>query len=176
MIQRRARSTLTIITEILVLLLALSAPSPGQSLKPGDRVRVVRLDGLGTGLIGRFVRFAPDSVWVRPFDQSQPVAVALGPRMRLDRSLGRGSRAGTGALIGAGVGAALTALFLSGFCGGDTRCDGDEQVRAAAIFGLPSVALGAGIGALIRVERWVPVPPEPAGAMARIELGVRIGW
>ena len=69
----------------------------------------------------------------------------------------------------------MTALFLSVFCGGDTVCDGDEQLRAAAIFGLPSLALGAGIGAMIKVERWAPLPSASESG-ARIRIGVQVGW
>jgi hypothetical protein len=76
-------------------------------------------------------------------------------------------------LVGAGVGAAITVLFLSGFCGGDTLCDGDEQVRAAAIFGIPSIAIGAGIGALIRTERWERVAITPSRSPT-LYLGLRV--
>jgi hypothetical protein len=39
----------------------------------------------------------------------------------------------------------------------------------------PGDRVRAGVGALIRVERWAPVSREPTGAMARIELGAHIG-
>lgn len=159
-----------------VLLLA-GFPRAGtaQSLRPGERIRVVRREPPGTTIVGRFLRSSGDSLWLETPGRSE-VVVALGPGARLDRSQGTRSRAGLGALIGAGVGAATTVTFLTAFCGGDNRCDGDEQVRAVAIFGLPAVALGAGIGALVRVERWVPVAPWLGKAEARLQLGLRVAW
>ena len=156
-------------------------------VRPGDRIRV---GGAGPGgtLIGTFVRSTKDSVWVQRVDRPDTVSVALGSGIRLERSLGRRSRVGTGALIGAAVGAALTVAFLSGFCGGDTVCDGDEQVRAVLVFGLPPVAIGAGIGALIRVEHWGPLSlgafgtsgsspsSVPPFQLDRLQVGIQVPW
>ncbi len=151
--------------------------SPGwaQPLAPGDRIRVVPASG-GAPIAGDFVRHSADSVWLQPSRRGKTISVGLGSGVRLDRSVGSRSHAGLGALVGAGVGAAVTIFFLSRFCGGDTLCDGDEQVRAAAIFGLPSVALGAGIGALIRTERWTPVPAGSLGFRPGLQFGVQFGW
>lgn len=161
---------------VIAQLLGIPRPSQAQSLRPGDRVRVVRPADLGGPLTGQLVRSTMDSVWLRRAGEADAIGVGLGSGVRLDRSLGRRSRAGTGALIGAAVGTGVTLLFLSGFCGGDTLCNGDEQVRAALIFGLPSLAIGAGIGALIKVERWSPVSPGTVGAADRLQVGVRIAW
>jgi hypothetical protein len=163
-----------------LVLAAMAAPaqaqsSSAQSVQPGDRIRVTRGDRLGDPLIGRLVRLARDSVWLLPRGLPVPVSMPLGPGVRLDRSLGRKSHIVTGALVGAGVGAAATAFFLSVFCGGDTVCDGDEQLRAAAIIGLPCLAVGAGIGAMITVERWAPLP-SGVEAAARIRVGVQVDW
>src|ERR1041384_3052642 len=148
-----------------LVLAAMAAPaqaqsSSAQSVQPGDRIRVTRGDRLGDPLIRRL---------------RAPVSMPLGPGVRLDRSLGRKSHIVTGALVGAGVGAAATAFFLSVFCGGDTVCDGDEQLRAAAIIGLPCLAVGAGIGAMITVERSAPLP-SGVEAAARIRVGVQVDW
>jgi hypothetical protein len=157
------------------------------SVVPGDRIRVGG-DVPGGTLIGTFVRSTQDSVWVQRLDRPDTVSVALGSGTRLERSLGRRSRAGMGALIGAGVGAALTVAFLSGFCGGDTLCNGDEQVIAVVVFGLPPVAIGAGIGALIRVEHWAPITlgapgtsgsrpsPVPPFQLGRLQVGIQVPW
>jgi hypothetical protein len=174
MVQQRAGFPPLSMLAILALFMALSRPTSAQSLQPGDRIRATPAHSFGDHLIGQFVRSTSDSIWLRPQEQGQPIALALADGLRIDRSLGRHSRAGTGALIGAGVGAAVTVLFLSGFCGGDNLCDGDEQVRAAAIFGLPSVAVGAGIGALIKTERWTPVARVTAAD--GFGIGVMIRW
>lgn len=176
MTQRLGHTPWTLARGVIWLLLCAAQLGSAQSLEPGDRVRVIRQGVDRTALIGQFVRSTPDSVWFRPLGQAETVGIELGSGIRLDQSLGRRSRAGTGALIGAGVGAAVTILFLSGFCGGDTLCDGDEQLRAAAIFGLPGLALGAGIGALIRAERWAPVSPVTLRSAPRLQLGIQLGW
>jgi hypothetical protein len=174
MVQQQSGSRTQIIVAILTLLVALSRPGSAQSLRPGDRIRATPGAKFGDLVIGQFVRSTPDSIWLRPQELRQPIALALGHGLRIDRSLGRHSRVGTGALVGAGVGAAVTVLFLSGFCGGDNLCDGDEQVRAAAIFGLPSIAVGAGIGALIKTERWTPVARVTAAG--GFGIGVMVRW
>jgi hypothetical protein len=57
----------------------------------------------------------------------------------------------TGLLIGGIVGTAATTVFLIGFCSDpDTKCDIDEVGRALLVIALPSAALGALIGSLIR--------------------------
>jgi hypothetical protein len=63
------------------------------------------------------------------------------------------SRATTGLLIGAAIGAAATTVFLLGFCSDpDTTCQADEVARAALIIGVPFAAAGALIGALSRSD------------------------
>lgn len=156
------------------MLLALPVILAAQTLQPGDRIRIMR-EGRSP-LVGRFGRLTADSVWLTPARQSQAVGFALGPTLRLDRSLGTHGHAGAGALVGAGVGALVAVFFLTAYCGGDNYCNGDEQVGAAALFGLPSLALGAGIGALIRDERWAPVARGLSGAALGIQLGVRVAW
>ena len=156
----------------------------------GERIRVrgdVPVPG-GT-LIGTFLQSTRDSIWVQRLDHRDTVSVALGSGIRLERSLGHRSRAGTGALIGAGVGAAITVAFLTGFCDGvDTFCGGDEILTAGAIFVLPSVAIGAGIGALIRVEHWAPISrgafgnsgsrssSVPPFQLGRLQVGIQVPW
>ena len=139
------------------LLALLTQPCLAQGPRAGDRVRVLQAGSRVNPIVGRLSRSTADSIWLSVAGQNEPVAVPLGPSTKVEVSLGHRSRAGVGALVGAVVGAVVTVGFLTGFCGGDTLCDGDEQVRAAALLGLPGVAVGAGVGALIRIERWSPV-------------------
>jgi hypothetical protein len=161
---------------LAALLLTLTHQGMAQGIQPGDRVRVVPRGGAAPWLVGTVIRKTADSIWLRPRGRDQPEAVALGAGLRLERSLGWRPHTASGALIGAGVGAGVTLLFLSAFCGGDTLCNGDEQVRAAVILGLPCVALGAGVGALIRVERWAPVPGGAGAVGGALQVGLRFGW
>ena len=162
-----------------VVLLGLLAPplaSQNPPLVPGSRLRVSRPQQLA--LVGTAVRWTPDSLWIALPGQTLPTAVPLlGNKFEVSR--GRRSRVVPGALIGLAVGAAVTTGFLAGFCGGDTLCDGDEQVRAAAIFGLPSVALGAGIGLLVRRESWKAVDSstfERGPGSGRLMVGATLRW
>lgn len=120
----------------------------------GTRVRVGT--GAGAWTTGALARATAESLWIAPA-AGAALAVALTPATRVQRSLGVRSRAAPGALVGLGVGTAVTVGFLSAFCGGDTVCDGDEQVRAALLLGAPAVVLGTVVGALIRTERWQPL-------------------
>jgi hypothetical protein len=159
-----------------VALVGLPRPAPAQDLVPGNRVRVTLRGGVTAPLVGTLLRASVDSLWVAPQGQAQPTAVARGAAIRLERSLGRRPHTLTGALVGAGVGAGITLLFLSRFCGGDTVCNGDEQVRAAAILGLPCVGLGASLGALIRTERWARLPLGGPSPGPTLQLGLHVGW
>ena len=163
------------LTTFGIVLMGLSRPLEAQGVAPSERVRIIRLNAYPP-LIGTTIRSTPDTLWLIQAGQAQPTAVPLGAGIRLERSLGRHSHTLAGALVGAGVGAALTLFFLSGFCGGDTLCDGDEQVRAAAVFGLPSIALGAGIGAMIRTERWEPISSGVPSRTPTLQLGLRVAW
>jgi hypothetical protein len=60
----------------------------------------------------------------------------------------------TGLLIGGLVGSVATAVFLAGFCSDpDTECGLDEIGRAVLFIAVPTAAVGALIGSLIRTKR-----------------------
>jgi hypothetical protein len=64
------------------------------------------------------------------------------------------SHTGTGLLVGGLIGAAATTLFLIGFCGDpDTSCGADEVGRASLVIAVPTAAVGALIGTLVRTGR-----------------------
>jgi hypothetical protein len=150
---------------VIGVLLGLAAPLAAQEagVTPGARLRVTLAPGADrvTGTLQRLTR---DSLWLlADGDGERALPLAPGTTVELGR---RGTRALSGALVGLAVGTALTVGFLSQFCGGDNLCDGDEEVRAAVILGLPPVVLGVGIGALIRTERWMPI------AVERLHIGL----
>lgn len=161
------------ITFAPLLALLVAAPSVIHAQSPGDRVRVLRPADKRVVLVGSLERESPDSVWLVPDGRAEPVAAPLGG-MRLERSLGRRGHALTGLLIGAGAGAAAGIVFWAGFCGGnsDNFCDGDEELRIAAVFIIPPAVLGAGIGALVKSERWEPVLRARPGPGGGIGLGL----
>jgi hypothetical protein len=87
---------------------------------------------------------------------------------RLDVALGKKRHWWQGALIGAAVGAALA--FTDDV--DPVLCEVNENVlcsrgEAVLVYGLTSTAIGAGVGALIKTDRWTPValdafgPPSP---------------
>jgi hypothetical protein len=87
---------------------------------------------------------------------------------RLDVALEKKGHWWQGALIGAAVGAALA--FTDDV--DPVLCEVNENVlcsrgEAVLVYGLTSTAMGAGIGALIKTDRWTPValdafgPPSP---------------
>jgi hypothetical protein len=87
---------------------------------------------------------------------------------RLDVALEKKRHWWQGALIGAAIGAALA--FTDDV--DPVLCEVNENVlcsrgEAILVYGLTSTAMGAGIGALIKTDRWTPValdafgPPSP---------------
>lgn len=152
----------------IAAMLACASQASGQSLDQltGHRVRLL-------GLTGTLLGATPDSLTFLQDTQTAPIRIARARVTHVDVSTGRHRQVLKGTLIGAGVGALATAWFLHGFCGADSPCQEDEFVVAVVIIGLPPVAVGAGIGALVRVEHW-----KPALSMApparRLELGLTI--
>jgi hypothetical protein len=84
------------------------------------------------------------------------------------------SYAPVGGLIGAAVGAGAAVAFLDAFCGGDNLCNGDEELRAVLIFGVPPAVAGTVVGALIRHERWAVVPSVTPAALGGRSVGLRV--
>lgn len=131
-------------------------------------------------LVGTVLAQRVDSIVIRARGGADRT-VALATFTRVDSLLPGGNHAVKGAAIGGGLGVLAAIGFLSGFCGGDNLCDGDEEVRAFAIFALPPAALGALIGAAIKRERWAPIgaglrsvtiQPTPGG----VAVGLWLRW
>jgi hypothetical protein len=108
------------------------------------------------------------------------VRVPIGSIQRVETSLGRSRQVLRGVVIGVAVGV-LSGVFMDvdpEHCGGDS--DAFCRRTDAIIGGVGAGALvGAGIGALVKGERWATVSLAPtltARGNARISLAVRTAW
>jgi hypothetical protein len=129
--------------------------------------------------VGSLVHLSAESVTLDVESGESPLTLPLARVRSIEVSEGRGSKVVTGAAVGFGLGATASLLFLAGFCGGDTVCGGDEWLRAFTLIALPPTLVGAGIGLLIRTERWKEVGLSPGVALqttlaARWHLGLSL--
>jgi hypothetical protein len=145
----------------------LTRPSPASTVTAGTRVRV-----LSTTVLGRVrgVVTATDETDLTLIPEGGgPLKLPLGSITGMDVSLGRKRNWLKGLGIGVAAGAALGFAMPvdPDFCGAwsDSFCSRGEAVAASAgAYGL----IGAGIGALIKTDRWVPIslgvgrPPKGA--------------
>jgi len=169
--------------------LAQAPPAPPPlKLPAGLRARVWTNSFAGQRIEGTLVSADANGVTLLP-KGSPPL---LGGEMRLpasdvtrlDVALEKKRHWWQGALIGAAVGAALA--FTDDV--DPVLCEVNENVlcsrgEAILVYGLTSTALGAGIGALIKTDRWTPValdafgPPSPPllrESRAPFSLGVTL--
>jgi hypothetical protein len=160
------------LSSLLAALLLAPATAPAADGPPapprvGDHVRVTLLAG-PPPTIGRLLPSDAHALRLRLDDAAAADTAARRiPRasiatLELDRSHGH---AGTGALLGAGVG-----LFVGLVLAGSVESRGEYDWREFGyIAGGPfyGAALGAIAGALVRTERWEARPlPSPADAAA----------
>lgn len=153
--RRRALLSCTPVRLILVSLVAgtTSVEARQQPLSVGLRVSVSR-PGRSV-LVGSVARLSADSFWLRLPDLAEPYPIGYSEPAGIERSLGYRSHAGKGALIGLVSGATAAGAFLTLFCSdSDNACGADEVARAALFIAGPPTLVGAGIGFLIRSERW----------------------
>lgn len=129
------------------------------SVTPGDTVRVTApasYNGVGT-----VAALENDALVVEDEVRADPVAVPLSSVQRLEVLRGKKSRIVAGALIGGGAGLALGVAAAASCEGHDTLCAGNNEYL---IFALPAALLGLSLGALIgwiiQVDRWVEVPVD----------------
>ena len=129
-------------------------------VKPGDRVRVTAPDQALSKYTGTLAGVYGDTL------RLDTLHVPLQSVTRLDVHRGQKSKAGTGALIGAGVGAAAGVITALVVCAEDNRdCEnaGSGLTAAAAlVLGVGGALLGAGLGAVVgsnvKVDRWEEIP------------------
>jgi len=177
----RLRSCLLGVSLAVLPLAPLAAQSTAPPVPPGARVRV-RVDSPPPPrtVIGTVRTIDADTLALAPSGGGAVERVPLTAIDRLEVSRGRGvvaSHVLIGALAGAAVGGLLGGAGSS--CGGDQWC---SLFRGLAVTG--GVALGglvgAGVGALIKGEKWRTVPLEPRASAVplpggRVGVGVSLG-
>jgi hypothetical protein len=136
------------------------APIPVSRGAAAPRTRLVR-----ERIVGTLVRVERETLVVNDRKERLDFAIPIASVGTLDVSHGRRTRAGKGALIGLGTGAAAgvaTALIVcaDGECSGSGI--GDVTGWVAGAFGIGGALAGLGVGALvggrIHPERWERVP------------------
>jgi hypothetical protein len=154
-------------------------PPRGAPLQVGDRVRV-ETSTSAKGTTGEVIGIGPDGLRLRASDRPLPVDVPLSSVTRLERSLGKRSNAGKGALLGGLVGAAAGVALVLVARGED--CDGPCTPYAAIVgagFVGAGTVLGAITGAAIKTERWeaaslgrigVSAAPRPRGGAVALSV------
>jgi hypothetical protein len=139
--------------------LAAQVESP---LVPVDsRVRVTRYEPSGLELVGTVTAWRADTLTVAA-ESGAPFSTPLSNLARLEVSNGTKGHAGTGALIGGGIGAALGLVAVIAVATDDDPGEWFEPTTGEAAVGAvlltaSGAALGALIGALIRSEDWQDV-------------------
>lgn len=134
----------------------------GALLQVGDRVRV-KTSTSAKGATGELIGIGPDALRFRASDRSL-VDVPLASVTRVERSVGRRSNAGKGALIGGAAGLATMFTLVALWSGQD--CDGPCTPYAVIVGGAlvgAGTVVGALGGALIKTERWEAVSPGRFG-------------
>ncbi len=149
--------------------IALLVPASGfsaeeETLVRGARVRLTSASSSGARLQGT-VESVDDTTLTIINDDHQMVKVSRAQLTKVEMAWGRKGRARNGLLIGGLVGLAagvLVAATPDALC---TKFDcaplttGEKvglALGATAVYG----AMGAGIGALVKTDRWVEVPPD----------------
>jgi hypothetical protein len=150
-----------------LLLAMLQGPAPVPAAQPplaqadsGSRIRITVSEPSKFRRVGRLVSWDADSLRFTSADTSGQEAVAIESLSRLERSLGRRSNAGRGAMIGAlvGSGAGLILGIAASADEGSWFEVGPEEIALVTAFmGATGAGLGALAGAATKRERWEPV-------------------
>ncbi len=134
------------------------------SIAPGDTVRVTAPSMDMDDSIGTVAALETDTLTVKVEERADALYVPLADITKLEVRHGQRSRAGKGALIGLGVGAAAGVTLAFVACAGkECYSDSNDATGVVAlIFGAGGALLGAGIGAIIgssiKTDRWESVP------------------
>lgn len=155
---------------VLATMLLLPAEAPAQEppaaspVTVGTKVRI-RAPSVAKGRVeGMVLEIDEKSLLIGVSKDRVPLRVPRQAITQLDVNAGQRGRVLKGMIIGAGVGAAsFTALLAST----DLGPDSGDYAGAVGIGAVGGGILGAGIGALIKTDRWSPVPLD----RVRLSLG-----
>ena len=153
-----------------------SLPAPLARLKPGQRIRVLTVDG--ARLEARIAGLTSEPAAVR-LDATD----SLVPLTAIDSLWQRRTRAGTGAWVGAAALGVPSVIFWGWFCNAVSEGTGCDAWNVVAGLSLAGAAVGAGVGALIGsgVVRWELRYARPRGSAlwrppgdGELRVGVRL--
>jgi hypothetical protein len=154
----------------LQLALVLEAQLLAAQVEAGSRVRVTTTPSSPGRRIGNLVSLDRDTLrWSRR-DTASVITVPITSVARLERSTGRRSNTGRGALIGGLIGAGF-GLFLGIAASTDNsgwwEVGAEDVAAVTAIVGAGGAGVGAIIGSLSKRDRWEPVllTPRVAGKL-----------
>ncbi|HSD28855.1 MAG TPA: hypothetical protein VLL75_16255 [Vicinamibacteria bacterium] len=149
---------------------------PSLRLPAGMRVRVWTYSLPGQKMEGTLLRADSGAVTLVP-KSDQPLVggemrLPAADVTRLDVALGKTRHWWQGAVIGAALGLAMA--FTDDV--DPVLCEANENVlcsrgEALLVYGLTSTAIGAGVGALIKTDRWTPVALDSLGPPVREARG-----
>lgn len=147
----------------------------------GDRVRL-RAPRISSGqLVGQVAELEGDTLVLSSEGGGSTIAIPTADLERIAVSQGRKSNAILGLLVGAGVGIASAVGLSIWFCNADDDgCTSGQVVSGGLALTAIGAGLGAGIGALIRTERWreasIPASPPPIGLGFGVDGSVRLAF
>ena len=165
------------VTVLLILLQGPTAPSALPAVAQvdsGSRIRITVNEPSRHSRIGTLITWDADSLRMTSADSNGVAVVARASLSRLERSRGRHSNAGRGAMIGGlilgGVG-----LMLGIAASADENSwfeVGPEQIALVTAFlGATGAGLGALAGAATKSERWETASLPERAARRRVRAG-----
>ncbi len=151
----------------LQLVLVLESQSLAAQVEAGSRIRVTTMPSSPGRRIGTLVSLDQDTLRWSRWDTTSVIKVPIASVARLERSIGRRSNTGRGAMIGGLIGAGF-GLFVGVAASTDDtgffEVGVGEIAALTGIFGAGGAGVGALIGSLSTRDRWVPVALTPGVA------------
>ncbi len=145
----------------------------------GDRVRL-QAPRISSGqLVGEVTELEGDTLMLSSEGGGSTIAIPTADLERIAVSQGRKSNAILGLLVGAGVGIASAVGLSIWVCNADDDgCTSGQVVGGGLALTAIGAGLGAGVGALIKTERWreasIPASPPPIGLGCGADGSVRL--
>ena len=161
---KTSQGTASMLLAVAIFLVGTAPCTHGQS-EPGTRIRVATNMPSHRRFVGSLISADADSVRLTSSSDGKVVAVANASIVRLEKSRGRHSNPGGGALIGGLIGGGLglaLGVIASTDDSGWYQVGGAEIAAGTAVLGLAGAGLGALVGAASHKEKWEPLPSPAA--------------